>query len=92
MQASSTSPSRRQNDLQFSFNQGTATQQTAYESAEINQIMNPLREDEVLAKDLLYKAVKKHLDTLGKQIDTQNREIIWQSLVQELSQNEDILA
>lgn len=32
--------------------------------------MNPLRDDEVLAKDLLYKSVKKHLDTLGKQIDT----------------------
>ena len=75
-QAGSISPSRRQDDLQFSFNQGASTGQNVYESAEIIDAISPLREDEVLAKDLLYKSIKKHLDTLGKQIDTQNREIM----------------
>jgi len=55
-------------------------------------MMHPIREDELAARDLLYKAIKKHLDTVGKQIDASNREIIWQTLVQQLSQNEDILA
>ena len=54
--------------------------------------MQPIRDDEIVAKELLYKTIKKHLDSVGKQIDSSHREIIWQTLVQQLSHNEDILA
>ena len=43
----------------------------------LGTFVSQVSDDEVIAKGLLYKTVRKHLDTIASQIDQSTRSIIW---------------